>query len=639
MSFGTIKINNTDGWFYTRRYADNYLWHNQDIRLKAGKLSEDYEDLAFFFRGRTRKPAWGKTIEIGVEDERVLLKRIPAYYFDEETYPAVEEEWKGKRIPYLLGEVEDIKPPEIDTEDHTFKISQAVFDREVSYTWYLDDDCSDLSDWTESNSGQGDTTQVEFDGKECFKHVLSTDGAPANCYTRITQDVGTLPDSFTFEIKLYHEAQFGPVAENKQIEIYLWNGSIQFQARIDSNSIDIYDGAAWNETASTNSEDTWYVYKFEIDGSVGGSEVVDVYRNGSLVINNGDCSNADAANDGQIQITYNGNEVVETIHYTDYIRAYVETVDEAGTTLGIQAINAVYQTTGAGVKSTLTTGVDYSEDLNNGEFTVSAAIAEGDTITCDAQGLKCDFEDSTYAYLLADFLYFLYVTINGVSKYRLDLPSLLDLKANRILNCGKWIGSEMGSVDFAIEMKKTGVFQTYVRLDGTIVFHAYSSDVASDALYFYNEDYVVKPQEEEDTEQCFKEVAIKSCYKPNGGYYEYEEVAEEDATEWNHNEKERLTLETILATQFQARDLRDNYLNMVKNPPSVITFTLKSPALLLNPTDKVYLNYTEVDDAGDTITIFDDEVVRILKLVKDLNTGYVQVTAMRDNADFNWTIT
>ena len=639
LSFGATKINNVDGWFYSRRLEEGYLWHGKDIRLRVGHKDEDYEDLALFFTGVTRKPMWGNIIEIGVKDERVLLKKIPCEYFDEDTYPAIEDEWKGKRIPYLLGPTEDIKPPQIDIEQQIFKISQAVFDREVSYTYYLNDGCSSLVGWTQDHTGTGQVEEKTYDGKSTFYFSIPIDGAPAPARARIYQDVGTLPDSYIIEIRMYHRSNLGTVAASKYIEVECWNGSIKFHARIDINSIDIYDGAAWQSTAVTTSEGVWYTYKFDIDGSVGGSETVDVYRNGAVIVAGEGCSDADAANDGKIQITQHGDEINIRRDYTDYIRLYTETVIDAGTTIGIQAIDNVYQTTGAGVKTTLTLGADYTVDLNNGEFTVSAAIAEGDIITCDALGLKCDFEDSTYAYLPADFLYFLYVTLNGISKYRLDMASLFDLKTNRLLLCGKWLCAETASTDFLIEMKKTAIFQTYVRLDGTIVFHRYSSDVASDAPHYYNEDYVVKPTEEEDTSQCFKEVAVRSCYKPNTAYYEYEETGSTDETEWNHKEKECLTIDSILQTQFQARTLRDNILSMAKIPPSVINLTLRSSALLLNPTDKIYLNYSEKDSNENDVTVYDEEVVRILSLNKDLNTGHVQVTAMKDVADFYWVIT
>ena len=641
LAFGSIRLNNVDGWFYSRRQAEGYLWHGQDIRFRVGYQTEAYADIALFFAGITRKPLWGNIVEIGIKDERGLLKTIPDDFFDEDTYPAIESEWKGKRIPYLLGQVEDIKPPEIDTEYHIYKPSKAVFDREVEYTWYLDEDCADLSDWTEVNlTGFANTSQMTFNGKSCFQHKIEEDTPSDDTYTRIYRDVGTLPDSFTFEIRMQHYSNFGPLAENRHIEIELWNGSIKFYARIDNNSIDVYDGASWGENASTNSEKVWYTYKFVIDGSSPGSETVDIYRNGALVVSGEDCSNADATNDGKIQITVSGDEEVDyTIHYTDFIRAYVENVISAGTTMGIQAIDAVYKTTGAGVKTTLTPSTDYTTDLNNGEFTVSASLSEGDIITCDAQGLKCDFEDSSYAYLLADFLYFLYVTLNQVSKYRLDMPSLLDLKTNRVLAVGKWLSEETPSLDFLIEMKRSGIFQTYLRPDRKIVFHRYSSDIPSDAPHFYNEDFVEKPIEEEDTDQCYKYVCVRSCYKPYGGYYEYEESDFIPDTEWNHKKKGTLTLDTILSTQFQARDLRDNILEMVKSPPSTISMVLKSAALLLNPTDKIYITYEEKDSDGNAISIFDEEVVRILEIEKDLNMGHVRITAMKDNSDFSWTIT
>jgi len=639
IQFGITKINNVDGWFWSRRYEDGYLWHGRDIRLKVGRVDEAYEDLAIFFTGVTRKPVWGNVVEIGVKDERVLLNKIPCEYFDEETYPIVENEWKGKRIPYLLGPTEDIKPPQIDIENQIFKVSQAVFDRKVSCAYYLNDGCGDLAGWTEDNTGVGDVSQATYDGKSTFYFAIPTDDPENNVRARIYRDAGSFPVSYIFEVRWFHRSNLDTVAANKHVEFEIWNGVIKLHIRIDINSIDIWDGLAFNSTAVTTAEGVWYTYKFDVDGSVLNSEVVDVYRNGTLIVNNADCSNADTATNGKVQITVYGDEGAYRRGYADYIRVYTETVISAGTTIGIEDITHVYKTTGAGVKTELTLGADWAKDLNNGEFTVSAALAEGDVITCDAFGLKCDFEDSTFTHLPADFLYFLYVTLNGISKYRLDMASLHDLKTNRVLICGKWISEETDSIDFLIELKKTGIFQTYVRLDGTIVFHRYSDTVPDDAPHYYNEDYVEKPREEEDTDQCFKEVTIKSCYRPYGAYYEYEEVAREDNAEWNHKEKERLTIETILQTQFQARNLRDNILSMVKIPPSVISATLKSSALLLNPTDKIYLNYTEKDSEGNDITIYDEEVVRILSTDKDLNAGHVQITAMKDVADFFWTIT
>jgi len=61
--------------------------------------------------------------------------------------------------------------------------------------------------------------------------------------------------------------------------------------------------------------------------------------------------------------------------------------------------------------------------------------------------------------------------------------------------------------------------------------------------------------------------------------------------------------------------------------------------LLLNPCDKIYLNHSKKDSEGNEVVIYDEEVVRILSLDKDLNTGHVGITAMKDVTDFNWVIT
>jgi len=434
LSFGSVSINNIDGWFYSRRYEEGYLWHGKTIRLRVGHIDEDYNDLAPFFTGVTRRPIWGSVVEIGVKDERILFQKIPLTRFNSTDYPNVEDAFVNKPVPIALGMVKDIPLPQSNTATKKFKISE---------------------------TSHGGTT-----------------------YALV--------------------------------------------------------------------------------------EVTNVYKNGSLL--------------------------------------------------------------------TLTT--DYTVDLTNGEITLVCAWAEGDVITADVSGIDIDFwGDSNEVFYPANWLYFLYVVLNGVSKYRLNIASLVAMNAERKLGIGKWVLDEIDSLDFLIEIKKSAIIQTYVGLDGTIHFVYYTADVASDAPHYHNEDYIEEPREEEDTDQTFKEIVVKGQYRYNDGYYVHEKEAVSNQTEWNHREKMYLPFESLITLATQCQDLADNFSTMVKNPPGIIGTTLPSSALLLNPTDKIYLNHSKKDDDGNEVTIFDETVCRILSLEKDLNTGHVRVRAIRDVSDFFWTIT
>jgi hypothetical protein len=81
---------------------------------------------------------------------------------------------------------------------------------------------------------------------------------------------------------------------------------------------------------------------------------------------------------------------------------------------------------------------------------------------------------------------------------------------------------------------------------------------------------------------------------------------------------------------------------MLKKPPEITSdplITVKQKgALLLNPCDKFYLTYVLKDDDGTEITIYDDEPFRVLQIDKDLNTGESTIRAIKDDADFFWTV-
>lgn len=70
-------------------------------------------------------------------------------------------------------------------------------------TWdLLDEDCSDISDWDDVDF---DIAVSEVDPAGQFRFDTNS-GAAGNAYARRIRDIGSYPNTFTIEIKLYHDA-------------------------------------------------------------------------------------------------------------------------------------------------------------------------------------------------------------------------------------------------------------------------------------------------------------------------------------------------------------------------------------------------------------------------------------------------
>jgi len=250
-------------------------------------------------------------------------------------HPVRPLEIQGKQ--FILNEV-DSRFIHTDKEDYQVGIDapaniptiSAAGGVQTSYD--LDDDCSDLSGWTEDNTENGDVTQEAFGGVETFKFDCPS-GAAGVQRARIYQDVGALPDSYTLEIKAYFDRNFGVVAGNEYMAVNAWNGVIELDTLIEIDGISVYDGGAYNKKSIALAEDTWYIIKFVVDGSVPGSETAEVFVDG-VSYGTLDASNADAADDGKIQITSIAPMNNRTTYYTAYIKAYSQAGGGAGVLTG-----------------------------------------------------------------------------------------------------------------------------------------------------------------------------------------------------------------------------------------------------------------------------------------------------------------
>lgn len=177
----------------------------------------------------------------------------------------------------------------------------------------LSEECASISTWTDNDDGSGVSSQTSFQSNSCFRFNTA---APS--MAKRTRDIGTLPDNFEVEVRTYFDTMES-AANSNYARMDLDNGVILLEIRWSDDGLEIYDGAAWNEVGiDLVADDVWRTWKFIVTGGTLGTARVDVYRDGTIVGVQIDCSNATGGNDGQIDlIGLNLDSAVDW--YLDYL--------------------------------------------------------------------------------------------------------------------------------------------------------------------------------------------------------------------------------------------------------------------------------------------------------------------------------
>jgi hypothetical protein len=305
------------------------------------------------------------------------------------------------------------------------------------------------------------------------------------------------------------------------------------------------------------------------------------------------------------------------------------------TTYPLQAISAVYKD---GVLQTLTT--HYTVDLTAGTFTITSD--PGDTeITCDAKGIKMDWMTGAYdySYLPHALFKFLYVDLGGTSKELINWASLLSLYATRKLICCAWISEDMEIRELLRLLRISSICQTYTLPNGEIYFRALLSAIPGDTQRFGNEDFLTPPEFTQDTDQCYKKIVGRGRQDPTSGEWHKEATTTANTALWQHGVKREFEVDTILYTEFQlAYDLVPNYSDMLKIPLFTLKVKLPAQALLLNPTDKIYVSYSFLDADGEEITVCTNQVFIVFDIEKNINDATATVLAVKDYDKLYWTL-
>lgn len=159
-----------------------------------------------------------------------------------------------------------------------------------------DEDMADIADWSDEDSGTGDSSQVTFDSKSCMK--LNT-GASNGSSSERKQDIGTFGARSVFSFSTYIE-DVGTSANSDIFTPSIHNGTYSLNLTFASDGLFIYNSAT-NVEVGNNLVivDTWQEWTFDINWT---TARVNVYLNGALVGSNIDCSLASATANGTVRL-------------------------------------------------------------------------------------------------------------------------------------------------------------------------------------------------------------------------------------------------------------------------------------------------------------------------------------------------
>jgi hypothetical protein len=313
-----------------------------------------------------------------------------------------------------------------------------------------------------------------------------------------------------------------------------------------------------------------------------------------------------------------------------------------GTSYDLYAINYVLKD---GKQLTITT--DYTVDLPNAQFTLVDDPRDSE-IVCYAEGIEISPFGNAYSLFPADALYFILCIANDINKQRLNWASFVDLNSNRQIGVNLFIDEEIDSIELIDELQRTAIFQMFVRLDGTIEARRYTSDVPADVPSFRTSDFATFPEIIEDTDHCYRGLAL--LYDFNNVSKVYEDEVNEDShtygisgvrpeyAEYEYGSKSKMTVETLATLQTQSENLWDNITKMVQGPMEMISGKLNVPeALLLNPTDKIKIHLEGTIDETKH-TIYDNETFQIISITKNIANCSADIVAFKGVSTNFWTL-
>ncbi len=176
------------------------------------------------------------------------------------------------------------------------------------------DEMTDISSWTDGDTGTGDSSQVTFDSKSCMKLLtaaVTTDDAAVR-----TQDVGTFGNRTVISFSLYCDL-IGTQASSDCFTFFAYNGTRRFLIQMASDGLFNYN-AGWAEVGTNLViQDTWQEWTFDINWV---AYTVDIYLAKVLQVSNLPFTLTSATANGTITLQQQGLITANQVSYVDWIK-------------------------------------------------------------------------------------------------------------------------------------------------------------------------------------------------------------------------------------------------------------------------------------------------------------------------------
>jgi hypothetical protein len=304
----------------------------------------------------------------------------------------------------------------------------------------------------------------------------------------------------------------------------------------------------------------------------------------------------------------------------------------------IESIDAVYKD---GVL--LFTPADYSEDLANGRFTLTASPGSS-VITCDAKGLKITRNFTTHAFSntfsdnIADITFF-YLKLQNIEDSYINESSFLTLQTNSTgIQCGDLVNQEVLFTEKLKELQITGKFHLLPTADGRIEVISYRrSEVPSIQLTDeYYRDFTIN----RSSADILNRVLIRWDKSPI--YIEPETEGGEPLGNWKFFRRKKDSIgfkyqvvrmenfKSIINNEGDAENLANDYISFHERPTETIMFSTNHEAIAWQLLKKIGITYTEIID-GVLTTIYDREP--FILIGKSIAwAGYITLILRKDPA-------
>lgn len=304
----------------------------------------------------------------------------------------------------------------------------------------------------------------------------------------------------------------------------------------------------------------------------------------------------------------------------------------------LESIDAVYKD-----GALLSTPADYSEDLANGQFTLTASPGSS-VITCDAKGLQIGRNFSTqtftiaYSYNIADITFF-YLKLQGVEDSYIDESSFSTLQSNSTgIECGDLLNSEVNFTEKLKELQITGKFHLLPTASGTVEVISYRRSDAPDVQLTdeYYKDFVI----ERSSADILNRVLLR--YDKDPVYIEQETEGGESLGNWKFFKRVKDSIgykyqvvqgenfKSIVNNEGDAENLANDFISFYERPTETIVFKTNHEAIAWQLLKKIGITYTEIINEVST-TIYDEEP--FILIVKSIAwAGYITLTLRKDPA-------